>query len=217
MRMIEIVAQLISQGHKIKYRVRTDGGIIITQIDKRKFTRAGSGNVVAREMTGVRLSEARRVQTQYNVEHYIKLTKSHPHKASSLNDDYELKKLTRKVQRYWNTRKVVGEGKVTIRKVRWLQQHKGVEEAKLYLANRLHYAQGYAYSENVLFWSKVLERIGVQYGMEKEFEELSAILLSKDGIVKETDLQDIHDIYYEKGKSGEQKYQEIKKIIDAIK
>lgn len=217
MRMIEIVAQLVSKGHKVKYRVRNDGGIIITQIDKKKFTRAGSGNLVAREMTGVRLSEARRVQTQYNVQHYIKLTKSYTHKASSLNDSEELKKLTRKVQRYWNKRKIVGEGKVTIRKVRWTQQHKGVEVAKLYLENRLQYAKGYAYSENVQFWSQILLRMGEHYGMVTEFTILSGMLLSKDGVVKETDLQNIHDIYYDKGKSGEEKYQEIKKIIDAIK
>lgn len=217
MKLINVVQELQAQGYKIKFRIRTDGGIIVTQVGSKKFTSLTEGNRYVRQLSGVELSEARRVQTSYNVQKFIKL-KEGQKKASSLGDTQELKKLTKKVQRYWNTRKVVGEGRVTIRKVRWLAKHKGEEEAKLYLERRLQYAKGFAYDENVDYYVDVIKRMGLNTKYEEEFSKIAEKLKNKKGQVREVEhLQKIHEVWYDSGKSLRQKLQEIKAIIESIK
>lgn len=216
MKLINVVQELQAQGYKIKFRIRTDGGIIVTQVGSKKFTSLTEGNRYVRQLSGVELSEARRVQTSYNVQKFIKL-KEGQKKASSLGDTQELKNLTKKVQREWRKRKVVGEGRVTIRKVRWIAKNKGEEEAKLYLERRLSYSKGFAYDENVDYYASVIVRMGINTKYESEFQELANKLRSKKGFVKEVEhLQKIHDIWYNSGKSLGQKLQEIKAIIESI-
>lgn len=216
MKVIDIVNQLISQGHKVKYRVRKDGGIIVTRVDNKKFTRAGTGNKYVRELSGVTLSEARRVQTSYNVKKFIQLGKNNPKKATSKGDPEDLKKLTRKVQREWRKKKTIGEGKVTIRKVRWLKEHKGEEEARLYLERRLQYSRGIAYDENVETWASRIEQIGVGTPEAEEARAIADLLRSKKGQVLERQLEAIHEIEYSSGKTTRQKLQEIRKIVESI-
>ena len=74
MKLIDMVEELVSQGHKITFRHRTDGGIIITSIDGKKFTSLTEGNKTARSMVeGGELSLAKAEQVKFNVNKYIKL------------------------------------------------------------------------------------------------------------------------------------------------
>ena len=66
----EIIIQLQKEGKKVKWRQRTDGGILITEINNMKF-KGAKGNAEARKIVGVELSEARIKQTQFNVKKYI--------------------------------------------------------------------------------------------------------------------------------------------------
>ena len=87
MKLIDMVEELVSQGHKIKFRYRTDGGIIITSIDGKKFTSLTEGNKTARSMVeGGELSMARAEQVKFNVNKYIKLKKGE-HKAKGKIED----------------------------------------------------------------------------------------------------------------------------------
>ena len=73
MKLIDIVETLQSEGHRVKYRIRTDGGLIITSIDGKKFSSLTEGNRTARSMVvGGELSFARSEQVHFNVRRYIK-------------------------------------------------------------------------------------------------------------------------------------------------
>lgn len=61
MTMREIAAKLTQMGFKVDYRVRKDGGIIITSINNQKFD-AAKGNLKARELVAETLSTARQSQ-----------------------------------------------------------------------------------------------------------------------------------------------------------
>ena len=215
MKFIEVVEKYISEGHSVTYRKRPDGGIIITSVDGMKFPRAGTGNKYLRQVTGINVSAKRMAQTTYNVGKFIKL-KAGQHKASSLSDTEELKRLTRRVQRIWRKNQTTGEGKVTIRKVRWLQQQYGTSVAKEYLLRRERYSLGYAYEENVNYWAEVISRMGSGTQYDSDFKELAEKLRSKIDHVKEADLQKIHDIQYNGGIPLEEKLRQIKEIIESM-
>lgn len=205
MTLLEVVNQYVKDGHKVSYRVRTDGGIIITSVDGMKFTRAGTGNKYLRQVTGVNVSAARMEQTTYNVGKFIKLKKGQK-KASSKGDILDLKKLTKKVQAEWRKNKTVGEGKVNIRQVRWYQKHKGYEYTKDYLERRLNYSRGFAYEENVYYWADKVDKLG--------FKEEARVLRRNYDKVPQKLLNDIHDINYTKSLSRQEKNRQIKRLLD---
>ena len=60
----ELVKALRKEGHKVTYRKRKDGGILIKSIDGQKF-KGAKGNLLARQMLGINLSEKRALQSRY--------------------------------------------------------------------------------------------------------------------------------------------------------
>lgn len=204
MTLLEVVEKYINEGHKVSYRVRQDGGIIVTSVDGMKFTRAGTGNRYLRAVTGSNLSSVRMEQMRYNVKKFIKL-KEGQHKASAKNDTQDLKKLTKKVQSQWRKNKTVGEGKVTIRKVRYYAEKYGESAARDYLQRRMKYSEGYAYEENVYYWAEVLKKRGLK-------EEAQALMRSA-GNVKQKLLNDIHDVIYNKGLSKKEQDRQITDLL----
>lgn len=150
----ELIKALEDLGYDVIARKRTDGGYIITKINGQTFTGA-SGNSYARQVLGVSLSPARMVQTQFNVEKYIKL-KQGEHKVTEKLDEDMLKEL-RKVQRIW--RKTNIKGKITKRKLRGYIKEEGREGAKRYLERTARYGKGYAYEENVEYLAKYIEDV----------------------------------------------------------
>ena len=154
MKTIEVVQFLRKQGFEIEFRVRTDGGIIVTKVNNMKFTAAG-GNTYVRTVAGgmspatmtsaewrgrVALSEKKLAQVRSNAEKLIK-----GKKVSRLDD--EMRKELRKVQRAW--RKSSAQGRITAKKVKWHIAHEGRRAALDYLNKMGRYARGFAYEENV--------------------------------------------------------------------
>jgi len=208
MTLLQVVKQYVAEGHKVGYRVRSDGGIIITSVDGMKFTKVGEGNRYLRTVTGANLSAARMEQTKYNVAKFIKLDKSKGQKkASSKGDTVDLKKLTKKVQREWRKNATVGEGKVTIRKVRWYAKEHGEAYARDYLERRMKYSQGWAYEENVYYWEGRLKKLGLK-------EEARA--LKRNALqTHQKLLNDIHDILYNHALTREEQLRQIKELVAA--
>ena len=204
MTLLEVVEKYVSEGHKVGYRIRKDGGIIVTSVDGIKFTRAGTGNKYLRTVTGSNLSSVRMEQMRYNVNKFIKL-KEGQHKASAKKDTQDLKKLTKKVQAQWRKNKTVGEGKVTIRKVRYYAEKHGESVARDYLVRRMRYSEGYAYEENVFYWADVLKKRGLT-------EEAQALKRNASNIRQQL-LNDIHDVIYNKGLSKEEQNRQIIELI----
>ena len=154
MKTIEVVQFLRKQGFEIEFRVRTDGGIIVTKVNNMKFTAAG-GNTYVRSVAGgispaamtsaewrgrVALSEKKLAQVRSNAEKLIR-----GKKVSRLDD--EMRKELRKVQRAW--RKSSAQGRITAKKVKWHIANEGRRAALDYLNKMGRYAKGFAYEENV--------------------------------------------------------------------
>ena len=220
MKNIQIVQELRAKGYKIKYRVRTDGGIIVTKVNNIKFKDLTSGNKYIRELSGRPLTTPQQAQRTYNIKKFIQL-KPNQSKATAKYDSEELRKLTREVQRSWNKHKVKGEGRVTIRRVRWINENKGEEEAKFYLEKRKIYTEGFAYDENVEFMADDIRALGKGTSMAQDFNDLGDKLEAKKGVAQEVrDLQKIVDVCYdcrEKKIPLEEAYRRIKEIIEGIK
>lgn len=192
----EIIIELQKEGKKVKWRKRTDGGYIITEINNMKFTGA-KGNVEARKILGVELSEARIKQTQYNVKKYITGKKQKP-------IDEALKRKLRKVQR--KMRKTGAKGRISTKKVRWHVKEEGKEAASAYLDKMERYAEGYAYYENVEYLAQYCEDVGRGIvnndKLSAKFFQLATAIRSKAGTFKEEWINRIYGALYDVVKNG---------------
>ena len=192
----EIIIQLQREGQKVKWRKRTDGGFIITEINNMKF-KGSKGNIEARKIVGVELSEARIKQTQYNVKNYIAGKKE---KAI----DEGLKKKLRKVQR--KMRKTGAKGRISSKKVRWHVKEEGKAAAEAYLDKMERYAQGYAYEENVEYLAEYIEDVGRGIinndELSAKFFQLAADIRAKAATFKEEWINRIYGLLYDVIKNG---------------
>lgn len=146
----EMIKILIDQGHKVEFYHRSDGGFVITKIDKQHYT-GKRGNAVARKMLGQELSVARRVQlARIRTPKGKRWTKKKP-----LPKD--IKKSMERVQRQWRKKHPTIEGTISTRGVRYQIETYGEEKAKGSIDKAERYAQGLAYVENVEFLIQKIE------------------------------------------------------------
>lgn len=171
MKLIDIVKQLQREGHSVEYRVRSDGGIIITKINDTKFKTIPEGNRLARAMTGIALSPARAVQTQSNI---IKFIKGHKKPQEKVSEN--LRKMLSKAQRLWRKNQIGGTARPTMRKVRWRLINEGMTSAQDYLENMTKYAEGIANRGSMYSLIARLERLTIQF---PEYMDNIARLINK--------------------------------------
>lgn len=214
MKMIQIVETLISQGHKVTFRIRSDGGIIIKTIDGKKYS-ITDGNKTARKMViGGELSEARLKQTTHNVEKFIKLKEGQKKAKGSI--DEILNKTLKRVQRVWRKNKIKGEGELTKKNLRWYIKTYGKKRALEYLENRERYAQGYAYKENVDYLVERIKRLKKELPLRSPLKSVIDDLCQKISIhwkeFKEIWINPIYEVCYEKV-SVEERIRKIKAIL----
>ena len=142
MKLISIVKSLQSQGVDIKYRIRKDGGILVTQVSGMRFT-AAEGNRFVRNLSGQQLSEAQIKQRQA-IKPPKRISPSLRKKPPVPED---IKKTIRKLQSVY--RKDKKRGKPTIRNIRYVIENMGEEEARRQLKMSEYYVRGIAYDENI--------------------------------------------------------------------
>ena len=189
MKVLDIVKQLIAQGYSVDYYVRKDGGILIRSIDGQKFTGA-QGNTMARKMVGATLSTARAKQLSWNVQKLIKGVKK-PKTKLETDIESELKK----TQRLW--RKTKSKGRITKKKVREKIELYGRDETLNYLKRAQRYAQGYAYTENVLYLVDRLKGLIRKYPkFSNQFNELINHILSIQNEFLEKWIEGCNDVIY---------------------
>lgn len=189
MSLIQIVQKLQSEGHQIRYRVRNDGGIIVTEINGSKYTGA-KGNAVARSLVGATLSEAKKVQLES-----IKKLAGRGRKLSQPSED--IKKYLRKVQRVWRKNVDKSKGRITMKKLRWNIEHLGIERAKEKLHQAYRYALGLAYDENITALVQYIQQASNKLGNPAELEALiNAIERNRDKI-REEDIKGAYEELYE--------------------
>lgn len=196
MSVLEIITILREMGYSVEARKRTDGGYIITKINGQKFTGA-KGNTYARSIVGAPLSEARREQTQFNVEKYIRNSKKPKDKLSE-----DMKNELRKVQRKWRKNGI--NARITRRKLRWHLKEGGEKEAWDYLQKMSRYGEGLAYEENVIYLAKYVEDISISApaSSKSKILQVANTIKEKIAIFKESWIQPIYSYWYEVIGSG---------------
>lgn len=176
MRLKEAVEVLIKSGINIKYRIRPDGGIVVTEINGVKF-QAKSGNVRVREISGVKLTEKQQNIINKNRRKLPELSK-------------EVKNAIRRAQRAWKKGTPGRQGRITTKRVRRNIYLYGEEAALQSLSAQERYSKGYAYYENI---DHLIDRL-------KPYLPYTEALIEKIKAKKDTFrdewISDINEIFY---------------------
>lgn len=190
MNTLEIIKALRLQGHKVSARKRTDGGWIITKIDRTKY-KGAEGNMRARDLLGISYSKKRLEQARYNVSQYIRGKK----KQRTL--DERIKAELRKVQRIWRKNKI--KGRITALNVKRHIKEFGKEEALKYLQRQTRYGQGYAYDKNVEYLAQYIEDIAmsVEDDVKNDAITLAMYIRGMSNAFKEKWINMIYSLFYE--------------------
>lgn len=133
----QLVSELTSRGYSVKYRIRRDGGVLITSIDSQKF-KGGKGNAYARSLVGETLSERRTRQLS-------KITRErvlHPRKIP-IETPSDLERYRKRVMRKW--RKAGLTGSISKKNLRKVIEERGFKGAETYLTEMERHTQGKAY------------------------------------------------------------------------
>lgn len=196
----DIVKQLELEGFEIEFRTRNDGGLLITKINGVSF-KGASGNTRARQIAGVKLSEAQISQRAYNVRTFIK---GYKHPKDKFDED--LKAKVKKVQYIWRKNKV--NGKITMRKAREHFKTSGRKGLLDYLSKMERYGIGLAYEENVRWLSDYARNVAMglrannQIDAANKYDVLADYMLSITYIFREAWIQPIYSYLYEVRDSG---------------
>jgi predicted RNA-binding protein YlxR (DUF448 family) len=160
----DIVALLRGQGYDITVYRRKDGGYLIKEINGIKYE-AAKGNIAARNIVGVSLSEKQTAQMSVNIP---KIIQANVRPALSGRTKY----LIRKTQKIWKASPPKVKGKITTKKIRESIEAHGLKEAERLLGEAQRYATGLAYSKTIDYWIKELEDIN----RNEESEEIQKVI-----------------------------------------
>lgn len=145
MKLLNVIQELSKEGYQIEYRKRSDGGVLITSINGKRF-RGSDGNNIARQIAGKQLSGAQTTANLKNVTKYIRKTdfkKKHKVKFKRTQIAETDKKLIRMIQKL--ARKSNGAGSTSRDMFRKMVKKFGLEEARQKLNEQLRHLQGFAY------------------------------------------------------------------------
>ena len=213
--MIEVVRKLQEQGHKVEYYIRKDGGILIRRIDSQRFTSGASGNIMARSMAGVEISEARSSQLKYATRAKKQLRKF---KNVAVKD--ELKLEWQRVKKKWNKAFKAKGGKphqagyFSWAGIKYTFEKYGDEEAYRRIREAEKYASGIAYEKNVRELS-----IQIQFVADKidsnELRQVAQELLDNAYMIKESWIKPAYEKLYQvnAGVSANQIAQDLRRIL----
>ena len=129
--------KLIQQGYDVTYRVRKDGGILITSVNGHKY-KGATGNRVARMLLGEKISERRQAQLKKITRQRVKK----PRKIIVETPD-DLERFRKRVMRKW--RKAGLTGSISKKNLRQIIEDRGIRGAETYLVEMERHTQGKAY------------------------------------------------------------------------
>ena len=193
----EVVNELRKRGHKIKYRVRSDGGILITSMDGVKYTGA-AGNKIARTLVGdeAALSQARKTQLKI-----IKPAKGPKPKEDVLQGRIQTR--IKQVQKAYNKNKVpISQGRITKRLIRKIVQEEGVEAAYRKLEQSERYAEGYALSKTISALVEYIRHMAMLVESD-ELEDLADDIEAHDGLIRDEWIKPAYEALYELNHGGD--------------
>lgn len=174
MKVIKLVEQLKLKGYKVSYYKRKDGGILIRSINGQKFT-AAKGNVFARQLLGVELSQRRGEQLR-------KITRARPwYKTHTIETPEDLERFRKSVMRKW--KKSGLRGSISKVNLKHMIADRGIEGARQYLTEMERHTEGKAYYSQVeALISRIEQDINAVSGDNEEvrwLEELKSLIESK--------------------------------------
>ena len=185
MTLKNIIKNLNKTGHNITYRVRTDGGIVVTSVDGIK-TKIVEGNRIVRNLANTPISQKRFTQTQRNITEKIikpaidtKITNT-LHYAQRLLKESNVKM------------------HLTTKRLREHIKLYGEEEAYKHTLRIKRYLQGYAYEENVDNLKDIIEH---DFRKSKLRDKIIERIEKNKKKFKERDLQEILEIEYNRNKT----------------
>lgn len=206
----EVVAELRQKGHHIKYRVRKDGGILITSMDRVKYTGA-AGNKIARNLLAdkAQLSQARRTQ--------LKIIR--PSKGKKPGQDVldeKIKAEIKRIQKIYSKNKVpISQGRITRRLIRKIIEEEGKEAAMAKLARAERYASGYATSRTIEALCQYIEFLGQVVDDPSDLFDLAEDIRANDGRIRDEDIKPAYDMLYmlNKGMPVEDVINNVRRIL----
>lgn len=215
MKMLEVVRQLQKQGHKVEYYVRKDGGILIKRIDSQRFTTGATGNIMARSMVGVEISEARSSQLKYATRARKQLRKF---KNVAVKDEIKLE--WQRVKKKWNKAFKAKGGKphqagyFSWASVKYTFEKYGEEEAYRRIREAEKYASGIAYEKNVKELAIQIQILADKLN-SNELRKVADDLIVNAYQIKEAWIRPAYDKLYQinAGVSAQQIAQELRRIL----
>ena len=195
--MMSIAAELIKGGHQVDFYVRKDGGILIRRIDNEYFT-AAKGNARAREMVGVKISEARAAQLKFATATRRELRTPSLKKIQipdPIMEEYA------RVKKLWNKAFKAKGGKphpagyFTRSRIKKALRDYDPEEALRRIGEAEKYATGIAYSKNAQHLADYILTTGVQLNSQ-ELQKLAADILANAYAIKEEWIQPAYAALY---------------------
>lgn len=204
MTMLQVVQQLKSQGHRVTYYKRLDGGILIKSIDGEKF-KAAKGNIAARALTSTSLSEARSKQLKYATRSRISIRKR---RAKGFTIDEQIKSKYEQVKKQWNKAFKAKKGKphpagyFGWERIQYAIEHYGKEEALRRINQAQLYASGIAYSKNVEELAVFIKVAASSYG-SNELAKVSDDLIDNSYNIKEEWIAPAYDELYKLNQGGD--------------
>lgn len=203
MTLKNIVKNLNKTGHNITYRVRTDGGIIVTSVDGIK-TKIVEGNRIVRNLANTPISQKRFTQTQRNISE----------KIIKPAIDTKISNTLHYAQRLLKNSNV--KMKLTTKRLRENIDLVGEEEAYNHINRIKRYLQGYAYEENVDNLKNIIKHDFRKSDLRNKI--IDRIEKNKEKF-KERDLQEILELQYNRNKTmtRHQVLEAISKFLDEKK
>ena len=203
MTLKNIVKNLNKTGHNITYRVRTDGGIVVTSVDGMK-TKIVEGNRIVRNLANTPISQKRFTQTQRNITEKIIKPVINTRISNTLHYAQRLLKNS-------NVKM-----KLTTKRLRENIDLVGEEEAYNHINRIKRYLQGYAYEENVGNLKNIIKHDFRKSDLRNKI--IDRIEKNKEKF-KERDLQEILELQYNRNKTmtRHQVLEAISKFLDEKK
>lgn len=203
MTLKNIVKNLNKTGHNITYRVRTDGGIVVTSVDGIK-TKIVEGNRIVRNLANTPISQKRFTQTQRNI----------TEKIIKPAIDTRISNTLHYAQRLLKNSNV--KMKLTTKRLRENIDLVGEEEAYNHINRIKRYLQGYAYEENVDNLKNIIKHDFRKSELRNKI--IDRIEKNKEKF-KERDLQEILELQYNRNKTmtRHQVLEAISKFLDEKK
>ena len=191
MTVLNLVKQLQLKGYKVTFYKRKDGGILIRSINGQKFT-AAKGNVYARQILGVEISQRRKSQL-------TKITKARPwYKTHQIETPEDLEKFRKSVMRKW--KKAGLRGSISKVNLKHMIADRGIEGAKQYLTEMERHTEGKAYYSQVeALLARIEQDMNAVSGDSEEsnwLQELYALIQNRKEEFKVEWIFAIFDILY---------------------